>query len=248
MGTHPRTAAPDDALSTMLREGTSVNHREAERRPFMRVFFKGETPRDAYVEWMARQWFVYDALEDVAEKLRGDEVVGRMYTPALLRRDRLAADLEVLIGSDWREQISPSPVTERYVERIRWCGDEFRPGWVAHQWLRYLGNVGGQQVLRRLGTKVLGLDGSGIDVVDTRGDGLDFFRYDVGEVGPFFADYHQRLNSMPLDLETKQQVVDEGDAAFQLNMDLTDELANDFGIEAPEGDPDQEYEALNADD
>lgn len=226
------------ALSELLREGTSKNHREAERRPFMRVFFKGETPRDAYAEWMVRQWFIYAALEDVGRALATHPVVGVMHTPVLERAESLDRDLAVLVGSDWRDGAKPSPVTEEYVERIRWCGAEFPEGWVAHAWLRYLGNVGGQEILRRLAVKVNGFDPDG--------PGMDFFRYDLPDVRAFFGDFHERMNSMTLDDDTKQRVVDEGDLGFRLNMSLTDELAADFSIEAPDGDPDAEYEALKA--
>lgn len=230
--------AEQGTLSELLREGTSVNHREAERRPFMRVFFKGETPRDAYAEWMMRQSFIYDALERTGEALADHPVVGIMHTPALYRTAALDRDLHVLVGEDWRARAKPSLVTEEYVERIEWCAREFAPGWVAHQWLRYLGNVGGQEILRRLAVKINGFDPDG--------PGMDFFRYDsLGDVKAFFGDFHRRMNAMDLDDETKRRVVEEGDLGFKLNMALTDELADDFGIVAPDGDPDAEYNALN---
>jgi heme oxygenase len=230
--------AEQGTLSELLREGTSVNHREAERRPFMRVFFKGETPPEAYAEWMMRQWFIYDVLERTGEQLATHPVVGVMHTPALYRTAALARDLEVLVGAGWRANATPSPVTQSYVERIAWCANEFPPGWVAHQWLRYLGNVGGQEILRRLAVKINGFDPDG--------PGMDFFRYDaLGEARAFFGDFHARMNSMPLDADTVRRVVAEGDLGFRLNMELTDELATDFGIVAPDGDPDAEYNALN---
>jgi heme oxygenase len=236
MATHPKPAGGADALSTMMREGTSVNHREAERRPFMRVFFKGQLPREPYVAWIGRQWFVYEAIEQAAEQLRDDPIVGVMHTPEIRRQDRLGEDLKFFLGPDWRDRIAPSPATEKYVERIQWCRDEFPAGWVAHQWLRYMGNIGGQEILRRLVTKSQ-------ELTDDRG--LAFYQWpDIGEVSPFFGRFHARMDSMDLDLSMKQRVVEEADQAFLLNMMLTDELAADFGIEAPDGDPDQEYEAL----
>jgi len=240
MATHPKPTGAPDALSTMLREGTAVNHREAERRPFMRVFFKGQLPRDPYVAWISRQWFIYSALEETAEELRDHPVVGVMYTPEIRRRDRLEQDLAFFLGDSWSDRVAPSPATEKYVDRVRWCAAEFPEGWVAHQWLRYMGNIGGQEILRRLVTRSQVL-------VDDRG--LAFYQWpEIGEIGPFFGRFHGRMDSMDLDAATKPRVVDEADQAFMLNMMLTDELAADFGIEAPEGDPDQEYEALTAQD
>src|SRR5687767_15168069 len=118
-------------LSQLLRAGSSQNHHDAERRPFMRVFFRYELPRDAYVGWMGRLWFIYDALEATTEQLKSDPIVGRMYTPAILRLPQLERDLKFFIGDAWRDQIDSSPVTQRYVERIRWAAAEDKPRWVA---------------------------------------------------------------------------------------------------------------------
>lgn len=242
MGTHPKPLGDDQALAVLLREGTSVNHREAERRPFMRVFFKGELPRDAYVAWLQRQWFVYKALEDAQRDLADHPVVGAMVDERLFRVERLEADLDVL-DPEWRSTLEQTPATKAYADRIAWAASEFPEGFVAHVWLRYMGNIGGAHILRRLIASSCGLDS---DEVGT--PGLSFADYsDLGEVGPFFGSFHGRMNAMPLDAETKARVVEEGDLGFRLNMALTDELGADFGIEAPEGDPDAEYEALTKD-
>ncbi len=245
MGTHPKPVGAADALSTLLREGTSHNHREAERRPFMRVFFKGELPREAYVGWISRQWHVYAALESALQSAADDAVIGGIVPAELHRRERLEQDLAFLAGSDWNPDDHLSPATKTYVDRIEWAAAEFAPGVIAHAWLRYLGNVGGQQVLKRLVNSSIGTDGrDGPD--DPRG--IAFTDYSaLGEVGPFFRGFHGRMDAMPLDDAQKQRVVQEGDLGFRLNMQLTDELAEDFRIEAPEGDPDQEYEALTRD-
>lgn len=231
---HPRSTAESSALSVMLREAAADNHHGAERTPFMRRFFRSEITKDAYTAYLTRFWFVYSALESVGERLKDDPVVGRMYTPALLRRPRLEADLDFYAGKGWKDSATPSPVTEKYVERIRWTGSEFPPGWVAHSWVRYLGMVGGQEVLRRIVTKAYGL-------VD---DGMEFYKFpELAEIRPFFADFHERLDSMPLSEDDKRRVADEGNVAFQFNIDLTDELAADFGIDAPPG-PADEMERL----
>jgi heme oxygenase len=233
---HPRTEAPADALSSLLREGTSVVHREAERRPFMRVFFRAELPRDAYTAWMESLWFIYSALEGTAESLREHPVVGVMHSPQLHRLERLERDLDFYCGEGWRERVLPSPITKKYVGRIESVAAEFPPALIAHQWLRYMGMLGGQEVLRRLVTSPYGL---------TSSDGMRFYEFpDVADVREFFGDYHRRLNSLPLSLGDKQRVADEGTVAFTLNMELTDELARHHDIQAPDGDPGAEYEAL----
>lgn len=218
------TATEEEPLSKMLFAGSSVIHRQAERRPFMVVFFKAQLPRDAYVEYLGRLSYIYQGLEDVDEALRQDSVVGRMYSPELHRSEAIETDMTYFAGPDWRDKVAPSPATGAYVDRIRWCEKELPPAFVAHQWLRYLGNVLGQPVLHRIMKKAYGVDNQG----------MDFYRYTkVADPRAYLGEYHARMNSMPLDAETKALVVEEGNRAFRLQIDLTDELARGFGIVGP---------------
>jgi heme oxygenase len=100
--------------------------------------------------------------------------------------------------------------------------------------VRYLGMLGGQETLRKLVVKGCGVTDEGGD------DGLDFYRFpEVPDIKTFFADYHERLTGLALDEDGQQLVINEGNRAFQFNMDVTDEVAADFGIEAPAGEADE---------
>jgi heme oxygenase len=220
----------DQPLSKLMFGGSAVIHRKAERRPFMVVFFKAQLPRDSYAEYLGRLSYIYDALEDVDEALKGDPVVGRMYSPELHRRQAIEADMTVLTGPDWRERVSFTPVTKAYAERIRSRADDFPPGFVAHQWLRYLGNVLAQPVLQKIMKRAYGFEDQG----------TAFARYDkIADPRAYLGEYHARMNSMPLDDAAKQNVVDEANRAWQHQIDFTDELASDFGITATEEEAEQ---------
>lgn len=218
---HRAPRAEPGALSQLLLEGSSVIHREAERRPFMVAFFKAELPRDAYVAWLGRQAHVYAALEETDDALRDDPIGGRMHAPELHRSAALDHDLRTLAGDGWRDVIGVSAAAEAYAERIRTVAEEFPPAFVAHQWLRYLGNVLAQDVLRRLVQKTYGLGD----------DAMTFYRFEgIADPRAYLREYHTRMNSMPLDDPGRKLVVEEGIEAFRLNIALTDELARDFGI------------------
>lgn len=149
--------------------------------------------------------------------------------PALLYRTaRLEADLDHLTDRRWRRRDHLTAATAAHVQRIADAAS-FRPGLVAHAWLRYLGNVGGRDVLRRL---AITITGAGRD-----GRGLAFTDYtQVGDdVRPFFRAFHARLDALPLDLVGKTRVVTESRAGFRLNIALTDELARDHGLAADQG-------------
>lgn len=225
---HEGSAEPQDPaqmpLSRAIFAGSSVIHRTAERRPFQVVFLKAQLPRDAYVEYLGRLSYVYAALEEVDEALKGDPTVGRMYSPELHRSGAIDQDMRFFAGMDWRDGSKPSPATEAYVDRIRWTQRELPPAFVAHQWLRYLGNVLAQSVLLRIMNKAYGLTD----------EGVAFYIFpEITDPRAYLGTYHDKLNSMPLDVATKQAVIDEGSKAFQCQIDFSDELAMDLGIVGP---------------
>lgn len=221
----PESDVTDDApLSRAIFAGSSVIHRDAERRPFQVVFLKAQLPREAYIEYLGRLSYVYAALEEADEALKNDPVVGRMYSPELHRGSAIGRDMTFFAGADWHDRFKPSPATEAYVDRIRWTQRELPPAFVAHQWLRYLGNVLAQPVLQRIMTRAYGLEH----------EGMEFYRFaDIADPRAYLGDYHARMDSMPIDGRTKARVVEEGNRAFALQIELTDELASDLGITGP---------------
>ena len=224
---HPRPAGSADALSTLLRANTMEVHKEAEGRPFMRAFFAGELPRDAYIDWLARQWHLYRRLEACLEMIPPTASEHGIVPTQLHRTARIEADLDHLTGGDWRTQDHLTPATRAYVERIE-ATYAFPAGLVAHAWLRYMGNVGGRDVLRRLVAGCIGAD-------DDDERGLAFTDYSaVGDIRPFFAAFHAELDALPLSSDDKNTAVAEAEAGFRLNIALTDELAADHGISVGE--------------
>lgn len=223
---HQETQGAEDLpLSRALFAGSAEIHRVAERRPFQAIFLKAQLPRDQYVEYLGRLSYIYDALERADEALRDDPIVGRrMHAPEMYRSAAIDEDMRFFIGSDWRDRIKPTPAVEAYVDRIAWTASDFPPGFVAHQWLRYLGNVLAQRVLLRIMERAYGLTV----------EGTAFYRFaGIADPRAFLGEYHAKMNSMPLDDDARRLVVEEGNRAFGLQIDFTDELAADFGLIGP---------------
>jgi heme oxygenase len=221
---HPRPTGSADAFSTLLRASTTEVHKEAEARPFMRAFFAGELAREPYIDWLARQRHLYRTLESGLERISPARPEHDVVPVQLHRTARIEADLDHLTDGEWRDQDHLTPATRAYVDRIE-ATDGFPAGLVAHAWLRYMGNVGGRDVLHRLVAGCIGAtDG------DDRGLAFTDFS-EVGEVRPFFAAFHARLDALPLSPEEKSAAVAEADVGFRLNIALTDELAADHGMD-----------------
>lgn len=223
---HPFATGPREALNAALMQGTAEIHREAERRPFMVAQFKGELPLEAYTAYLAALAPVYDALEEEAERLSEHPVVGPIHSPELFRREGLEKDLRALIGPEWRERVPVPAASRAYAARVHDVAAAFPPAYVAHHWLRYLGYVLGQELIRGLLRKAYGQD---VPVA--------FYDYpDIAEPKEYLRGYHARMNAMPLREDEVARVVAEGSRAFQLQIDLTDELAVTFGIGAVSAD------------
>lgn len=209
-----------EPLNSALMQGSAVIHREAERVPFMVAFFKGELPRDAYAAYLGRLWYVYEALESSAAALREHQTLGWVYTPELFRLDKLGEDVAAYTGADWQQRITPTPATKAYADRVRDVAQSEPHRFVAHHWLRYLGYVLGQDILNKLVTKAYGAEAA-----------RAFYSFPaIDDPRAYLGRYHEKMNAMPLDEEQRAAVVDEGNRAFALQIDVTEELAADFGI------------------
>src|SRR5690606_33504962 len=137
-------------------------HSGSESSGFMADLLKGDGTRDDYIALVEQHYFIYEALEYAAERMRSDPVASVFISDKLTRLPALEADLEFLIGEDWRARITPLSTTQRYVERIRRVGATWPGGFVAHHYTRYLGDLSGGQFIGRLMARRFGFETNGI--------------------------------------------------------------------------------------
>lgn len=203
-------------FSTALRQRSSAAHGGSESAGFMDDLMKGEGTREDYVALVAQHWFMYEALERAAERMRLDPVAAVFISDKLTRLPALEADLEFLVGADWRERIEPLPTTRRYVERIDLVGSTWAGGFVAHHYTRYLGDLSGGQFIGRIMARQFGFDTNGI--------GFYLFA-DIADPKAFKDVYREQLDAAPWDDAEKERVIDEVLLAYQLNTDVFRDLA-----------------------
>src|SRR5690554_2557745 len=98
----------------------------------MSDLMQGKGTKDDYIAMVAQHYFIYEALEGAEKGFRDDAVAAAFITPRLTRLPAIEADLEFLIGDDWRDQISPLPTTVNYVERINTVAATWAGGFIAH--------------------------------------------------------------------------------------------------------------------
>src|SRR6478735_7481619 len=72
-------------FSTALRERASAAHSTSEHAGFMADLITGDGTRDDYIALVAQHWFIYDALESAADRMRRDPVASVFLSDKLTR-------------------------------------------------------------------------------------------------------------------------------------------------------------------
>jgi len=203
-------------FSQALRERTRGGHSDSEGASFMDDLMTGKGSRDDYVSLVAQHFFIYEALEAAAEKMRDDADAAAFITPQLTRLPALESDLEFLIGSDWRSVIAPLPTTARYVDRIQTVAATWSGGFIAHHYTRYLGDLSGGQIIRTLMQRQFGFDTNGVG----------FYLFDAIAKPKEFKDvYRAQLDAVTWGDEERERVIDEVMIAYRFNTELFVDLA-----------------------
>ena len=213
------TLSTADTVSTpfsrRIREATMDAHRDAERTAFVRELIGGKLTQGQYAALVVQHRAIYAALEEGAEAVRGDAVAAAFLHPGLQRLSAIEADLKTLLKT---ETIAGevTPATTAYCDRIRQVAATWPGGYVAHHYVRYLGDLsGGQVILRALG-RAYGIDDK---------SGATFYRFDaVGDHDEFKNTYRDNLDHAAWDAAEQQRIVAEVEAAYKFNTAVFESL------------------------
>lgn len=203
-------------LATQLREGTKKSHTMAENVGFVKCFLKGVVEKNSYRSLVQNLYFVYTAIEEEMAKHKNDAILSKIYFPELNRKQSLEEDLSYYYGPNWREEVAPSPGGVAYVQRIREVSESEPELLVAHSYTRYLGDLSGGQILKKIAQTAMNL---------SDGEGTAFYEFeDIADDKEFKNKYRQAMNDLPIDQATADRIVAEANAAFGMNMNMFNEL------------------------
>uniref|UniRef100_UPI00398E7E05 heme oxygenase 2-like n=1 Tax=Pristiophorus japonicus TaxID=55135 RepID=UPI00398E7E05 len=217
IGMDEDNVSPTD-LSEILKEGTKESHDRAENTQFVKEFLKGRIRRELFELGTVALYFTYSALEQEMEKNAEHPGFAPLYFPLELHRtEALARDLEYFYGAGWRDRIECSEATARYVERIRHVGEHEPELLAAHAYTRYMGDLSGGQVLKKVAQRALRLP--------TSGEGVQFYTFDnISNPAHFKQLYRSRLNTLEASGPDAERIVEEANRAFHFNMEVFEEL------------------------
>lgn len=229
-GGHPHGVNPHGAesadetdgpvpFSKTLREGSWGDHSDSEGAKFMEDIMRGTGTKQDYIDLVVQHYFMYVALEDAAKLIEASSEFASFHPSNLVRLEKLEADLEFLVGADWRDKIEAVPATAAYAARIREVEAEgWLAGVVAHHYTRYLGDLSGGQMIARRVSKQHGFTD----------EGVDFYNFEsLGSIPDFKNMYRESLDRLgeSLDDAEKQRMLDEVRTAYAFNTAVFVDLA-----------------------
>ena len=208
---------PTIPLSQALRSATRAVHERAHHSSYMAELLGGRLPLDSYALLVEQYWAIYGALEAVGDAMLGDPAGHPFVIDELRRVPGLRTDLDRLRGPGWEQRLTVLPATAAYVERLR---TRSAAGYVAHHYTRYLGDLAGGQMVRKLLERTYAITGQGAAFYDFSA---------LGSPSAFRTRYRELLDTAELD---GRQVVDEALHAFELNIAVLNEMAEATGLPA----------------
>lgn len=212
--TLPAVDAAPASLSLRLREGTRPEHEQAETTGFVEKLMGGELDVAAYTDLAAQQYAIYGALEQASAQIRADAQGATLVFDELTRTPSIEKDLAFLVGPDWATEIRILPATEAYVTRLLEVGTSLS-AYAAHAYTRYLGDLSGGQIIKRMMERHYGLGP----------DGLAFYTFDeIPKAKPFKDVYRERLDALVFTEDEMSLAIAEAQGAFRLNQALFADL------------------------
>ena len=193
--TAPETT--QERFSARLKESTKHVHDNAEHSTFMEDLMGGSLNTEAYLRLINQYVHIYEALEAVSEHYRAE------YIRADIRALGQEGDID-----------APLPATAEYVERIR-ATINSPERYLAHHYLRYLGDLSGGQAVAALVNRHYGIPA----------EALSMYRFTELPKPKVFKDgYRELLDNAPLTDEQREALIEECIEGFRINASLFAQL------------------------
>ena len=205
-------------LAIQLKEGTKKSHTMAENTGFISCFLKGVVEKSSYRTLLGDLYFVYSAMEDQIYRLSKEKhpVISNINFQELNRREALEKDLLFYFGKEWKNLLQISSSARMYVERINQVAYDKPELLIGHHYSRYIGDLSGGKILKKITQKAMNLEND---------EGLRFYIFnDIEDEKIFKEHYRNILNSLPINQDIANLIVDEANKAFKYNMDIFNEL------------------------
>jgi heme oxygenase (biliverdin-producing, ferredoxin) len=170
----------------------------------------GRATQGGYALLMRNLLFVYQALEQHLSRCAASPVVGSIVRPELARASAIEADLTALSAEAYAAPVLSAAA--KYVQAIEAASAGDGARLIAHAYTRYLGDLSGGQIVKRLLARSLSLPASA----------LSFYEFPaIADVTRFKSEYRAAIDRGGDKSDDFDGIVEEGALAFLLNIQLS---------------------------
>ena len=201
-------------LADRLRQATRAVHAQAEKSGFVNKILRGEADLFGYSLLLRNLCPIYANLELALDRQQADPVILEVRDPRLYRAEAARQDLANLAGPVWWQSLPILASAWRYIDRIV-LAERNSSTLIAHAYTRYLGDVNGGRVVRRLLKESTGVPS----------EALRFFDYpQIHDVSRFAKVYRRQFDIAGSKGVDQVLAIKETEQAFQMNIALSEEV------------------------
>ena len=196
-------------LVAAMRERTHALHTEAERSGIINDIMRGRASRHSYAILLRNLLPAYETLELGLDKFESAPSVGGAARREVYRAPALRSDLRALAGDTWETTLPLLPEGEQYAGRVAAAAQGHGGRLLAHAYTRYLGDLSGGLIMKRMLAKVLQLEPAELSFYEFPG---------IPDPQDFKRDYLAAIDRAAEHIADVDGVIDEAMAAFELNI------------------------------
>ncbi len=215
-------------LADLMKARTWALHTEAERTGLVSDMLHRRLTRKAYVIYLRNLLVIYQSLEADRNALLPYPEITPYFQNNLFRTPSIELDLTHLCGAETWRDLPVLEVTQNYGAAIKAARTQNLPAFLGHVYVRYLGDLNGGQILK----KILG---QSLNLSD---DALNFYMFpnletprqtskDTGshiykeKTNTYAVDFRNALNAVNLSKPEQNAAVKGAIEAFKWNIQLS---------------------------
>ena len=206
------SGAEPESFSALLKRSTHDLHVAAERSGFIADMLQGRAGVPDYVLYLRNLLPAYQQLELGLVRLRDTPLLADFALEPLYRAPALAADLDTLWGPTWEADLPILSAAQSYADGIARAAGGRGEQLIGHAYVRYLGDLNGGQVLKRLLSRSL----------DLPPERLSFYDFPaIDDLPAFKQAYRDALDRSGGRLANREAVIDAARWAFARNIEVS---------------------------
>jgi len=205
----------ESCLADAMKRETSSQHRLAERSGVVAKILNRTVTLAEYVLFVRNLLPIYQAFERPMEHTKATARLAPFLDTRLDRSESLIQDLDNIIGRDAWLDLPLMPSAKKYSHLIQQMKKAESIDLLGHIYVRYLGDLNGGQVLRRILADSFNLNACC----------LKFYCFPaISDLKNFRVEYRRQLNAFEVDTSEKSAIVGAAVRGFQLNINVSNEI------------------------